>query len=186
MQIIIQKFSRKEREAFFRKNKWLIYRLLGIKVQFPDVDADQDAAPEPYKSPQAVSELSEEEREEQLEEIKEEIEEVLEVLEEDIKEMAADGIIDEEEILFVEDLEGAIEELQEVIELDLTDIEDNLTNINGLGPKTSEGLQELGITSFQQLANLTDEEIEALDQKIKNFAKTYERKGFRQQAKDLL
>lgn len=186
MQIIIQKFSREEREAFFRKNKWLIYRLLGIKIQFPDVDGDQDAAPEPYKSPQVVHELSEEEREEQIEEIKEEIEEVLDELEEDIKEMASDGILDEEETLFIEDIEGAIGELEEIMQLDSTNTEDDLTVINGLGPKTAKGLQELGITSFQQVADLTQEEIEALDQKVKNFANTYERKDFRQQAKDLL
>lgn len=202
MRIIIQKFSREEREAFFRKNKWLIYRLLGIKIQFLEADSDQDAAPEPYKSPTVIEELSEEEREEQLEELKEDIEEVLEELEEDIMEMAADGVIDEEEILFIEDIESAIDEFQEALAMDVSEAEaeadtdtaaeaehdqlDDLTIINGLGPKTAKGLHELGITSFQQVANLTKEDIEQLDEKIKNFAKSYERNDFRQQAKDLL
>jgi predicted flap endonuclease-1-like 5' DNA nuclease len=202
MRIIIQKFSREEREAFFRKNKWLIYRLLGIKIQFPDLDNTQDGAPEPYKNPQVIEDLSEEEREEQLEEVKEDIEEVLDELEEDIMEMTSDGFIDEEEAQFMEDMGNAIDELQKSLDMDLPEAEadtdtaaeeetaanqlDDLTAINGLGPKTAQGLQELGITSFQQIANLTEEEIQALDEKIKNFANSYERKDFRQQAKDLL
>lgn len=182
MQITFPKLSRQEREEFFRKNKWLIHRLWGIMVSFPEVEEEEDQNDGLL---QKHSSSTQEELEEQLEELEDEIEETLEDIEEDLDEMVADGQLDEEEAEYIEELGDAIDDLQEALEEEEDDKPDDLTQIKGLGPKTAEGLLEEGITSFQQVADLTDEQIEALDEKIRNFAKSYERKDFRKQAKDL-
>lgn len=183
MQITIPKLSRQEREDFFRKNKWLIHRLWGILVSVPQ---PKDGDHQGDNTLQKHSNSTQEELEEQLEELEDELEEALEDIEEDLDQMVADGKIDEEEAEYIEELGEAIDDLQEALEEEKEQNKpDDLTQINGLGPKTAEGLIEEGITSFQQIADLSDEQIEALDEKIRNFAASYERKDFRKQAKDL-
>ncbi|MGH1335833.1 MAG: helix-hairpin-helix domain-containing protein [Aureispira sp.] len=197
MQITISKLTRKEREEFFRKNKWLIHRLWGIRVCFPDIDGDDDGDGDHLLLQKHVdqhqstgsNDSSLEDLQEELEELEEEIEEALEEIEEDLEEMVADGV-DEKEAELLEELGEVIDDIQEVLEdadsESDSDCPDDLTTINGLGPKTADGLIEAGITSFQQVAELSDAQIEALDEDIRNFAKSYTRKDFRQQAKDLL
>ena len=199
MQITISKLTRQERAEFFRKNKWLIQRLWGLRICFPDLDGDDDNDDDDQVILQkhvdqhhSTDDKSIEDLQEELEELEEEIEEALEEIEEGIEEMSEDGI-DTEEAELLEEIGDAIDDLQEVLEEENADAEtdsdcaDDLTIINGLGPKTAEGLIEAGITSFRQVAALTDAQVEALDDGgIRNFAKTYARKNFRQQAKDLL
>jgi predicted flap endonuclease-1-like 5' DNA nuclease len=65
------------------------------------------------------------------------------------------------------------------------EIESNdLTVIKGLGVKMAEKLKAEGITSFQQLAEMTEKEANALDEKIKSFAARFKRYEWDKQAKE--
>lgn len=65
------------------------------------------------------------------------------------------------------------------------EIENNdLTVIKGLGEKMAEKLNKEGITSFQQLARMTEKEVYALDGKIKSFAARFNRYEWDKQAKE--
>lgn len=206
MQITIPKLSREERDEFFRKNKWLIHRLWGISIAFPDLgeeDDDNDVVLQRYTDrKQKVSDYGEhvekalngdqdeEELQEELEALEDEIEDLLEEIEDDLEEMEDDGLEGDDKEL-VEELGEIIDELQDALDDDAGSESDNnkpddLTRIKGLGPKTAEGLLEVGVTSFKQVAELTEEEVEVLDEDIRNFAKSYKNKNFKQQAKDLL
>lgn len=78
-------------------------------------------------------------------------------------------------------VETAKEEVAETVE----NSKDDLTKIKGLGAKMAEKLLAEGITSFAQLADLTEEEVEALDEKIKSFAARFNRNDWGKQANDL-
>lgn len=66
-------------------------------------------------------------------------------------------------------------------------VENNdLTALKGLGEKMAEKLEKEGITSFEQLAGMSKEEVEALDEKIKSFAARFKRYEWKQQAEDKL
>ena len=175
MQILIKRGTPEEIAEFFRKNRWLIERLLQGKADTDTVDH----SPAPDHSDAA----SEEELEEEILETIDEIEEALDAINpEDIESEAARELL--------EDIEETIDEIEDILEGDddeddEEEQEDDLTAIKGLGPKTAEGLQKAGITTFQQLIDLTEEEIEELDDKITNFARSYESKSFREQAEKL-
>lgn len=62
--------------------------------------------------------------------------------------------------------------------------ENDLTAIKGLGEKMSEKLKAEGITSFQQLAKMTEKDVNALDEKIKSFAARFKRYEWGKQAKE--
>jgi|VirMetMinimDraft_7_1064189.scaffolds.fasta_scaffold20699_3 predicted flap endonuclease-1-like 5' DNA nuclease len=66
-----------------------------------------------------------------------------------------------------------------------TDTPNDLTEINGLGTKMVGSLNSVGITTFEQLANLTKKEIAKLGKSIRGFAAAYERKDFKKQAQEL-
>ena len=55
----------------------------------------------------------------------------------------------------------------------LPKIGDPLVDLPGLGPATAQKLNAEGINTFAQLAELTDEQIDNLDKKIKNFKTVY-------------
>jgi len=61
---------------------------------------------------------------------------------------------------------------------------DDLTLIKGLGEKMAEKLKAEGITTFQQLAKMTQKEASALDEKIKSFAARFKRYEWNKQAKE--
>ncbi len=61
---------------------------------------------------------------------------------------------------------------------------DDLTVIKGIGPKFARTLADHGITSFQRLAALTPEEIDALEEKL-GFSGRFAREGWVEQAKAL-
>ncbi len=62
---------------------------------------------------------------------------------------------------------------------------DDLTQINGIGPVIAEKLNKLEITTIEQIANLTEDEIENINEKL-SFKGRIEREEWVQQAKDLL
>lgn len=62
---------------------------------------------------------------------------------------------------------------------------DDLTRISGVGPVLAEKLEKLGISSFQQIADFTKEEIERVDTEL-NFKGRIERDDWVKQAKEFL
>lgn len=68
---------------------------------------------------------------------------------------------------------------------EINQAKDDLTKIKGLGAKTAEKLMEEGIASFAQLANLSQADMDKLDQKIKNFSATCTRFDFKGQAEKM-
>lgn len=52
----------------------------------------------------------------------------------------------------------------------LTAAADNLEMLKGVGPKLSNLLKSLGVTSFQQIANWNESDITEIDSKLGNFA----------------
>ena len=85
-------------------------------------------------------------------------------------------------------------ELEEVPTVDLTestascappDTLDDLTEIKGIGAKMAENLSLAGITTFEQIANLTEVQIANLGKSIRGFAASCKRKDFKKQAQEL-
>jgi len=62
---------------------------------------------------------------------------------------------------------------------------DDLKKLSGVGPKLEDKLNELGITTYEQVANFTDEEIAFVDETL-NFKGRIERDDWTGQAKVLL
>ncbi len=62
---------------------------------------------------------------------------------------------------------------------------DDLTQIKGIGPKLCEALHEMGIFHFHQIANLTDQEIEHINDRLR-FKGRIERERWVEQAKALI
>jgi len=53
-------------------------------------------------------------------------------------------------------------------------VEPKLTDLPGLGNTTAQKLNEEGIVTLKQLASLSREQVDALDEKIKNFKANFE------------
>ena len=62
---------------------------------------------------------------------------------------------------------------------------DDLTRIKGVGPKLKTLLISLGVTKFDQIANWTDAEIDAIDAKLGRFEGRIRRDNWMEQAKFL-
>jgi predicted flap endonuclease-1-like 5' DNA nuclease len=78
-----------------------------------------------------------------------------------------------------------LKKYQYTVKKAVKEIENNdLTAIKGLGEKMSEKLKAEGITNFQQLAEMTEKEVDALDEKIKSFAARFRRYEWGKQAKE--
>ncbi|MDH3375554.1 MAG: 50S ribosomal protein L21 [Gammaproteobacteria bacterium] len=67
---------------------------------------------------------------------------------------------------------------------EVSDVRDDLSKINGIGPKIKERLYELGITTFAQIATLTDTEIEHINGQL-SFKGRIQRENWVEQAKAL-
>ncbi len=78
------------------------------------------------------------------------------------------------------------EEEKELAESETPDADDDLKKLKGLGPALEQKLQQAGVFQFQQLAALTDQEIEAIEKQIPGFKQRYERYEWRAQAKEQL
>ena len=61
---------------------------------------------------------------------------------------------------------------------------DKLTDINGIGPVIEQKLNDAGVTTFQQIADFTEEQIAEIDEKL-NFKGRIEREEWVAQAKKL-
>lgn len=62
---------------------------------------------------------------------------------------------------------------------------DDLTKISGVGPVIVGKLEKIGITTFQQIADFTDEDIQRIDEEL-NFKGRIERDEWVKQAKEFL
>jgi predicted flap endonuclease-1-like 5' DNA nuclease len=67
----------------------------------------------------------------------------------------------------------------------LADPTDDLTRINGIGPKLERLLNDLGIRSYAQIAAFSDEDIETLDAQLGRFSGRIQRDNWIAQASDL-
>ncbi|NJN41451.1 MAG: hypothetical protein HC811_03635 [Flammeovirgaceae bacterium] len=63
---------------------------------------------------------------------------------------------------------------------------DDLTEIKGVGPVISRKLNGMGIFSFQQIADMSDETVEKLSQTILRFPKRILKDNWREQAAKLV
>ena len=66
--------------------------------------------------------------------------------------------------------------------VDSSDAEDDLTRIKGLGPKISQLLQSLGVTSYAQIAAWSDTDIERIDAQLGKFQGRIRRDNWVEQA----
>lgn len=88
----------------------------------------------------------------------------------------------------VEELEARAAEMEVVPEVEETpaapaDAGDDLSKIKGLGPKLQKLLPELGLSTYAQIAALTDADLDALDAKLGAFAGRPRRDAWVEQAK---
>ncbi len=70
-------------------------------------------------------------------------------------------------------------------EITRTDYEDDLTRIKGVGPKLSVRLKELGVISYQQIAEWTDADIDRIDSQLGRFEGRIRRDSWVEQARML-
>lgn len=61
-----------------------------------------------------------------------------------------------------------------------------LTDLKGLGKAWNEKLQSVGITQIEQLANLTTEQLQVLEEKLPGFVQQYEKNDWGGQAAKLV
>ena len=83
---------------------------------------------------------------------------------------------------YIEVVEAAIEASASVEE---AVVGDKLTDINGIGPVIEEKLKAMGITTFQQVADFTDADVERIDGEL-NFKGRIEREEWISQAKAIV
>ncbi len=86
----------------------------------------------------------------------------------------------EEEQTADDDIETALAEEDIII------VNDDLTIITGLGQKMAEKLAEVGINTFAQLAAMSEEEANELDNDIRGFSAKFTKKEWAKQAQELL
>lgn len=77
----------------------------------------------------------------------------------------------------------AAEKVREVAKK-IEEDKDDLTALKGLGEKIAEKLKAEGITTYNQLAAMTQKDVDALDEKIKSFAARFKRYDWGTQAKE--
>lgn len=161
MLIQIERASPEEKASFFKRRQGKISQLLGR--------SDTTSA---IKAIKASPELDDE---------------VVEEPYEAIDDTTFDTVDDVSSDAFVEEVEIVTEAVAEVEEEAPTSAPtaDDLTQINGLGPKMAERLNDQGVTTFVQLSQLSDEVLDNLNQAIRGFASTYARKEFKEQAQAL-
>lgn len=100
----------------------------------------------------------------------------------------ADPAEDFEYIAEVEEVE-AIDEVEFVEELDDVDESnqrDNLKKIKGVGPAIEKTLNEMGIVRFQQIADMSEYDIDRVAQRLKGFRSRIYREDWIGQARDYL
>ena len=117
------------------------------------------------------------------------IDKVDEFVEDDIEELLeAEAIIDDSDDS-EEDIEAssdATEEVEDTADADLHDLPgDNLKLIKGVGPAIEKTLNELGIKQFDQIAQMSEYDIDRVAHRLKGFRSRIYREDWIGQARDL-
>jgi len=116
------------------------------------------------------------------------IDKVDEFVEDDIEELLeAEAIIDDSDDS-EEDIEAsdAAEEVEDTADADLHDLPgDNLKLIKGVGPAIEKTLNELGIKQFDQIAQMSEYDIDRVAHRLKGFRSRIYREDWIGQARDL-
>jgi len=116
------------------------------------------------------------------------IDKVEELVEDDIEELlGAEAIIDDSDDT-EEDIEASddAEEIEDTEDPDLHDLpHDNLKLIKGVGPAIEKTLNELGIKRFDQIAQMSEYDIDRVAHRLKGFRSRIYREDWIGQARDL-
>lgn len=116
------------------------------------------------------------------------IDKVEELVEDDIEELlGAEAIIDDSDDT-EEDIEASddAEEVEDTEDPDLHDLpRDNLKLIKGVGPAIEKTLNELGIKRFDQIAQMSEYDIDRVAHRLKGFRSRIYREDWIGQARDL-
>lgn len=116
------------------------------------------------------------------------IDKVEELVEDDIEELlGAEAIIDDSDDT-EEDIEASddAEEIEDTEDPDLHDLpRDNLKLIKGVGPAIEKTLNELGIKRFDQIAQMSEYDIDRVAHRLKGFRSRIYREDWIGQARDL-
>ena len=116
------------------------------------------------------------------------IDKVEELVEDDIEELLeAEAIIDDSDDAD-EDLETAddVEDVEDTADANLHDMpRDNLKLIKGVGPAIEKTLNELGIKRFDQIAQMSEYDIDRVAHRLKGFRSRIYREDWIGQARDL-
>jgi predicted flap endonuclease-1-like 5' DNA nuclease len=116
------------------------------------------------------------------------IDKVEELVEDDIEELLeAEAIIDDSDDAD-EDLETAddVEDVEDTADANLHDLpRDNLKLIKGVGPAIEKTLNELGIKRFDQIAQMSEYDIDRVAHRLKGFRSRIYREDWIGQARDL-
>jgi len=151
-------------------------------------DPVDDMTPEPEDEAQDEDEDDDDEEVEDLEENEEpeEDEQEAENLAEDEEEAEDREEIEEEEEDEEEDQEQPGSDVDAETELDPYAQRDNLKKIKGVGPAIEKTLNEIGIFSFQQIADMSEYDIDRVAKRLKGFHSRIYREDWIGQARALL
>lgn len=167
MSILVERATSEAKAAFFHKNRWVISRLLG-----GDCAAKEEAEEKPKRKRKTKSKAKAKAKSKPKAKLEE-----TPVVEEKKTPEVDEASTNEDAPTTTSDTVEAPASASET-----STTPDDLTQINGLGPKMAESLTAAGITTFAQLANLSSEEVATLGANIRGFASAYDRKEFKQQA----
>jgi predicted flap endonuclease-1-like 5' DNA nuclease len=178
MLILIERMSFEDRAEFFRKNQYTISRLLDALAK--TAKKPKKAAPKTKSIETPVVEETNLSVEELVTDAVTEI-----ALQEDAPTTDTPTPIDDLAELVDEVTESTEEVATPIDSCAPADAPDDLTEIKGVGAKMAENLKLAGITTFEQIANLTEEQITALGKSIRGFAASFKTKDFKKQAQAL-
>lgn len=176
MSILIERASSEERAQFFHKNKWVIARLLGGS-------AAEIAEEKPKRKRKTATKTKAKTKAKTKSKVKSKVKPKAKLKETPVVEKNAPEVVDE--VIVPATKIVAVETPNPETTNKVSSTLDDLIKINGLGPKMVESLTVAGITTFEQLAGLTEKRIAELSESIKGFASVYKRKEFKKQAQEL-
>ncbi len=162
MNIQLKKRSGEDLESFFKKNKTKIDKIGAGEAKAPKAKSKKKAKKEKKNEKAKKSEKSNKEGKE------EDIEKTGNIFTNAMERVFSKKTKEEN------DDEDAVKPV------------DDLTQISGLGEKMAERLAENGISSFEDIANLTKKKAEALGESVRGFSTGFSKKKWKEQAKKLI
>lgn len=182
MSILVERASLEDRARFFRKNRPTISRLLGDLAE---------PAKKPKRKKKAKAKVKEKPKPkaEAKAKVKAKAKPKAKVKEKPKAEEQpkTDPVVEEKDLSVEEPVTVTEAPVQEAPTTDAcapTDSPDDLTRIKGLGAKMVKNLNAAGISTFEQIANLSKAQITELSASIRGFAANYKGKDFKKQAEE--